>query len=136
MKIQEGFFQGRSKKKQLKDPFDLEGLKKVLKTTSNEMVDIKKQVAETSSKKPYKPFKRNPLTDSKPPNAITSVESEEEEEIASEEHTDEEEVVELQGMWDFILQMKRIKRHLWLVLAVEINLILLNLHLSQRSQAR
>jgi len=88
----------------LKDPFDLEGLKKVLKTMSNEMVDIKKQVVETSSKNPYRPFKRNPSTDSKPPNAITSVESEEEEgEIATKEHTDEEEVVELQGMWDFIL---------------------------------
>ena len=69
------------------------------------MVDIKKQVAETSSKKPYKPYKRNPSIDSKPPNAITSVESEEEEEeeTATKEPTDEEEVVELQGMWDFIL---------------------------------
>ena len=71
---------------------------------SNEMVDIKKQVAETSSKKSYKPYRRNPSTDSKPPNAITSAESkEEEEEIATEETTDEEEVVEVQGMWDFIL---------------------------------
>jgi len=71
---------------------------------SNEMVDIKKQVAETSSKKPYKPYKRNPSTDSKPPNAITNVElEEEEEEIATEEPTNEEEVVEVQGMWDFIL---------------------------------
>ena len=34
-----------SKKKQAKDPFDLEGLQKVLKTMSNEMVDIKKKVA-------------------------------------------------------------------------------------------
>ena len=71
---------------------------------SNEMVDIKRQVAETSSKKSIKPYRRNPSTDSKPPNAITSVESEEEEEeIATEETTDEEEVVEVQGMWDFIL---------------------------------
>ena len=71
---------------------------------SNEMVDIKKQVAETSSKNPYNPYRRNPSTDSKPPNAITSAESEEEEEeIATEETTDEEEVVEVQGMWDFIL---------------------------------
>lgn len=71
---------------------------------SNEIVDIKKQVAETSSRKPYKPYIRNPSTNSKPPNAITSVESEEEEEeIATKEHTDEEEVVEVQGMWDFIL---------------------------------
>eukprot|EP00253_Pinus_taeda_P010678 PITA_10678 len=71
---------------------------------SNEMVDIKKQVVATSSKKSYRHFKRNPYTDSKPPNAITSVESEEEEEeIITEEHIDEEEVVELQGMWDIIL---------------------------------
>ena len=40
--------------------------------------------------------------DSRPPNAITSVESEEEE-ISTEGQTDDEEVVELQGMWDFIL---------------------------------
>lgn len=96
-------FKEDPKKKQTKDPFDLEGLKKVLKTMSNEMVDIKKQVAETSSKTPYRPFKRNPSTDSKIPNAISNVESEEEEENTTEEHTDEEEVVELQGMWDFIL---------------------------------
>ena len=97
-------FKEDPKKKQSKDPFDLEGLQKALKTMSNEMVDIKKQVAETSSKNPYRPFKRNPSTDSKPPNAITNAKSEEEEEeIATEEHTDEEEVVELQGMWDFIL---------------------------------
>ena len=64
----------------------------------------KKQVAEISSKKPYRTFKRGPSTDSKPPNAITNAESEEEEEeIATEGQTDEEEVVELQGMWDFIL---------------------------------
>lgn len=77
---------------------------KVLKTMSNEMVDIKKQVAETSSKKPYKPYRRNPTIGSKPPNTITSLESEEEEEeIATKEPTDKEEVVEVQGMWDFIL---------------------------------
>ena len=50
---------------------------------SNEMVDIKKQVADTSSKKPYKPYRRNPSTDSKPSNAITNAESEEEEEEIS-----------------------------------------------------
>jgi len=50
-------FKEDPKKKNPKDPFDLEGLKKVLKTMSNEMVDIKKQVAETSSKKPYKPYR-------------------------------------------------------------------------------
>jgi len=63
-------FKEDSKKKQAKDPFDLEGLKKVLKTRSNEMVDIKKQVAETSSKNPCIAFKRGPSTDAKPPNAI------------------------------------------------------------------
>ena len=65
-------FKEDPKKKQSRDPFDLEGLQKVLKTMSNEMVDIKKQVAETSSKKYFKPFRRNPSTDSKPPNAITN----------------------------------------------------------------
>lgn len=68
------------------------------------MVEIKKQVTKTSSKKSYKPYIINPSTDSKPPNAIMNAESEEEEEeIATEEPTDEEEVVEVQGMWDFIL---------------------------------
>lgn len=71
---------------------------------SNEMVDLKKQVAETSSKKPYKPFKINPSIDPKPPNAITNAESEGgEEEFLNEEQTDDDEVVEIQGMWDFIL---------------------------------
>ena len=74
---------------------------------SNEMVDIKKQVAEASSKKPYKAFKRGPSTDAKPPNTISNAESEEEEEeIATEGQTDDEEVVELQGMWDFILSQE------------------------------
>ena len=72
---------------------------------SNEMIDIKKQVAKTSSKNPYRAFKRSPSMDAKPPNAISNVESEEEEEEESttEGQTDDEEVVELQGMWDFIL---------------------------------
>ena len=97
-------FKEESKKKQAKDPFDLEGLQKVLKTMSNEMVDIKKQVAETSSKRPYRAFKRGSLMDLRPPNAITSAESEEEEEeIATEGKTDDEEVVELRGMLDLIL---------------------------------
>ena len=92
-------FKDDPKKKQSKDPFNLEGLQKVLKTMSNEMVDIKRQVAETSSKKLLKLYRRNSLTDSKSPNAITNAESEEEEEEnATEETTDEEEVVEVQGM--------------------------------------
>ena len=73
-------FKEDSKKKQTKDPFDLEGLQKVLKTMSNEMVDIKKQVAETSLKKPYRTFKRGPSTDAKPPNAISNAKTKEEEE--------------------------------------------------------
>ena len=97
-------FKEDPKKKKSKDPFDLEGLQIFLKTMSNEMVDIKKQVVETSSKNSFKPFRRNPSTNSKPPNAITNAESEEEEEeTATEETNDEEEVVEVQGMWDFIL---------------------------------
>jgi len=97
-------FKDDPNKKQSKDPFDLEGLQKVLKSMSIEMVDIKKQVVETSSKKPYKPLIRNPSIDPKPSNAITNVESEgEEDEASNEEPTDDDEVVELQGMWDFIL---------------------------------
>jgi len=97
-------FRDDSKKKQSKDPFELEELQKVLKTMSNEIVDIKKQVPETSSKKPFKPFRRNHPTNPKPPKAITNAESEgEEEEVSNEEQTDDEEVVEPQGMWDFII---------------------------------
>ena len=98
-------FKEDSKKKQTKDPFDLEGLQKVLKAMSNEMIDIKKQVAETSTKRPFRTFERSPSMDVKAPNVISNVESEEEEEeeSATEGQTDDEEVVELQGMWDFIL---------------------------------
>ena len=35
-------FKEDSKKKSSKDPYDMEGLQKVLKTLSNEMIDIKK----------------------------------------------------------------------------------------------
>ena len=51
-------FKDDSKKKITKDPYNMEGLQKVLKTMSNEMVEIKKQVAETSTKKPYRNFKK------------------------------------------------------------------------------
>jgi len=53
-------FRGEYKKEAPKDPFDLEGLQKVLQTMSNEMVNIKKQVAETSSRKSYNPHKGDP----------------------------------------------------------------------------
>lgn len=36
------------------------------------MVDIKKQVTETSSKKSFRAFKRNSPADPKPPNAISN----------------------------------------------------------------
>ena len=58
--------------KAVKYPYDMEGLQKVLKTMSNEMVEIKKQVAETSIKKPFRNFKR---AESKPPNAISNAKS-------------------------------------------------------------
>ena len=62
-----------SKKKISKDPFDLEGLQKFLKTMSNDMIDIKKQVAETSvAKKSFCSFKKNPSSTSKPPNEISN----------------------------------------------------------------
>jgi len=50
---------------------------------SNEMIDIKKQVGETSTKRPFRTFKISPSMDVKPPNAISNVESEEEEEEES-----------------------------------------------------
>lgn len=98
-------FKDDSKKKVAKDPYDMEGLQKVLKIMSNEMVEIKKQVAETSTKKPFRNFKR---AETKPPNAISNVEldldnDEEEDIVLSSEETEEEEVVECHGMWDFIL---------------------------------
>jgi hypothetical protein len=58
----------------------LEGLQKVIKTMSNEMVDIKKQVVETSSRKYFRPFKINSPSNPKPPNTISNVESHVEEE--------------------------------------------------------
>lgn len=100
-------FRDESKKKEPKYPFDLEALQKVLETMSNEMVNIKKQVAETFSRKDYRPYKINPSSDPKPPNTISNVESDvqEEEVSTAEKQIDDEEVVELQVMWDFILPM-------------------------------
>jgi len=98
-------FKDDSKKKMPKYPYDMEGLQKVLKTMSNEMVEIKKQVAKTSIKRPFRNFKK---PESKPPNAISNADSdpeeEEEEEIVfSSKEPEEEETVECHGMWDFIL---------------------------------
>jgi len=44
---------------------------KLRKIHPNETVEIKKQVAETSTKKPFKNFKRDEIN---PPNAISNVE--------------------------------------------------------------
>jgi len=75
---------------------------------SNEMVEIKKKVAETSTKRPFRNFKRNQPTNPKPPNVISNSESEldddeEEDTVLSVEETEEDETVEFHGMWDFIL---------------------------------
>lgn len=60
-------FMGETKKKSTKDPFDMEGFQKVLKTLSNELVDLKKQVVESSSsKRNFRSFKR---TQQSPPPA-------------------------------------------------------------------
>lgn len=53
-------FKDECKKKTPKEPFSLKGLQKVLKTMSNEMVEIKKQVVETSSRKPLDILKEIP----------------------------------------------------------------------------
>ena len=64
-------FKDDSKKNMPKDPFDVEGLQKVLKTMTNEMTDVKKQVAKSSSsKKNFRPFKKNQSSNSQPPNII------------------------------------------------------------------
>ena len=101
-------FKDDSKKKTPRDPYDMEGLQKVLKTMSNEMVEIKKQVAETSTNRPFRKFKRNQTTESKPPNSISNAESdleedEEEDTPPLSEEEEEEEITELHGMWDLIL---------------------------------
>lgn len=105
-------FRDDSKNKPPKDPFDFEGLWKVFKTMSHEMVDIRKQVAETSSKNPFIPFNRNSPANLKTPNYITNSKSDEDEVSPSEEQTDEEEVAELQGMWDFILLVEETQESL------------------------
>lgn len=73
---------------------------------SNEMVEIKKQVAESSSpKKPFHSFKINPSSTYQPQNTISNDESDpkiEEDSLTKEEAKTEEEV-ELNGMWDFII---------------------------------
>lgn len=52
----------------------------------------------------FRPFKRNSQNDPKPLNFISNLESNgDEEEVLSEEQMDDEEVAELQGMWNFIL---------------------------------
>ena len=82
-------FKDDSKNKPSKYPFDVEGLQKVLNTMKNEMVDIKKQVAESSSiKKNFRPFKKNQPSNSQSPNIISNVESNQD---TDEEKTEEEE---------------------------------------------
>ena len=97
-------FKDDSKKKIAKDPYDMEGLQNVLKTMSNKMIEIKNQVVETSTKRPFRNFRK---PESKPPNAISNADSdpeedEEEETVLSYEETEEEVTAECHGMWDFI----------------------------------
>lgn len=101
-------FKDDSKKKAFKDPYDMEALQNVLKTMSNGMVEIKNQVVETSTKKPFRNFKRNWSTEPKPPNAISNAESdldndEDEDIVLSSEEMEEDKIFECHGMWDFIL---------------------------------
>jgi len=58
-----------------------------------------------SRNKSFRPYKINSSVDPKPPNAISNAESdgEEDEVSTNEEQIDDEEAVELQGMWDFII---------------------------------
>ena len=63
----------------------------------NEMVDIKKQVAESSnSKKTLRTFKKNQSSNSQPPNIIANAESDQD---TDEEKTEEEEI-EVEEKWN------------------------------------
>lgn len=99
-------FKDELKKKTPKDPFDPKGLKKVLKNMSNEIVEIIKQVVESSSNKPCRPFKRNQPTNPQPSNTISNAENDDEDEDEASFSADkfqDEQNVELNRMWDFIL---------------------------------
>ena len=100
-------FKDDSKKKPSKDPFDVEGLQKFLKTMTNAMADIKKQVIESYSlKRTFRPFNKIQSYNSHPPNIISNVESDQD---IDEEKTKE---VEVNGMWDFILPNQEQKEDL------------------------
>lgn len=86
----------------------MEGLQKVLKTMSNEMMEIKNQVAETSTKKPFTNFRRNQSNEPKSPNSISNAKlyqdgDEDEDTILSLEEAEEDKILECHGMWEFIL---------------------------------
>ena len=75
----------------------------------NDMLDIKKQVGE-SSKIPFQSFRRPQTSNPQPPNVISNVESdqekgEEETTLSANEfqEEEEEEMIEAHGLWDFIL---------------------------------
>ena len=63
-------FNDEPKKKTPKYPFDLKGLQKVLKSMSNEMVETKKQVVESSFKKPFISFNKAQTSNPQSPNII------------------------------------------------------------------
>lgn len=79
-KIKRVTFKDEVKKKAPKYPFDLEGLQQLLKTLSNEMVEIKNQVTESSSKNPFRLFRRSQPPNPQPPNTISNVETDDEDE--------------------------------------------------------
>ena len=71
------------------------------------MVEIKKKVIESSSsEKPFRPFRINQPPNPHPPNIISNVETDDEDEkeatFSVEEYQDEQ-VAELNGVWDFLL---------------------------------
>ena len=122
-------FSQYSKNKVSKDPFDIEGLQKVLKTISNDMIEIKKQVAQTlAPTKSFRPFKKNPSSTSQPPNVILNAESDQDTQDPSpfEQESKSEEEFELNGLWDFILPTEE-EEKLCLCLQ-EVNILLIQLY--------
>lgn len=74
---------------------------------ANEMVEVKKRVVESSSKKPFRSFKRNQTSNPQTLNTISNHEYDLDEDIEemtlSIDESKDEELVEVHGMWDFSL---------------------------------
>lgn len=94
------------RKKHSKYAFDVEVLKKIINSMTIEIVELKRQVAESSSRKGYRPMKRNSTAQSFSPPPISIVESNDDEEAKDKmmptEEEDEEKINEVNTLRDFL----------------------------------